>query len=41
MKKINMFVPYCQRYSVYADNIDLYFKDKNLHRDVSDISQLK
>lgn len=40
---VNMFVSYCQKDSVYADNIDLYFKDKdvNIHRDVRDISQWK
>jgi hypothetical protein len=33
---VNMFVSYCQKESVYAENIDLYFKDKdvNIHRDI-------
>lgn len=37
---INMFVSYCQRDSVYADNIDLHFKGKNItiHRDIREIS---
>ena len=37
---VNMFVSYCQKDSVYADNIDLYFKGKNIvvHRDIRDIS---
>ncbi|MBV4420178.1 toll/interleukin-1 receptor domain-containing protein [Clostridium tyrobutyricum] len=40
---VNMFVSYCQKDSVYADNIDLYFKDKdvNVRRDARDISQWK
>lgn len=40
---INMFVSYCQRDSVYADNIDLYFKGENIniHRDIRDISSWK
>lgn len=39
----NIFVSYCQRDSVYADNIDLYFSGKNIniHRDVRDISSWK
>ena len=43
MGKINMFVSYCQKDSVYADNFDLYFKDKNIiiHRDIRDISKWK
>ncbi|EJT6559443.1 toll/interleukin-1 receptor domain-containing protein (plasmid) [Clostridium perfringens] len=37
---VNMFVSYCQKDRVYADNIDLYFKGKNIgvHRDIRDIS---
>lgn len=40
---INMFVSYCQKDSIYADNIDLYFKDKDItiHRDIRDISHWK
>ncbi len=40
---VNMFVSYCQKDSVFADNIDLYFKDKGItiHRDVRDISKWK
>lgn len=40
---INIFVSYCQKDSVYADNIDLYFKDKDItiHRDIRDISKWK
>ncbi|MEX0084981.1 toll/interleukin-1 receptor domain-containing protein [Clostridium butyricum] len=40
---VNMFVSYCQRDAVYADNIDLYFKDKGItiHRDIRDISSWK
>lgn len=40
---INMFVSYCQRDSVYADNIDLHFKGKNItiHRDIREISAWK
>ncbi|KJU71828.1 toll/interleukin-1 receptor domain-containing protein [Clostridium baratii] len=40
---VNMFVSYCQKDSVYADNIDLYFKGKNvvIHRDIRDISNWK
>ena len=39
----NIFVSYCQKDSVYADNIDLYFKEKdiNIHRDIRDISNWK
>lgn len=35
-----MFVSYCQKDFIYADNIDLYFKNKGItiHRDVRDIS---
>ena len=38
-----MFVSYCQRDSIYADNIDLYFKNKGItiHRDIRDISNWK
>lgn len=37
---VNVFVSYCQKDGIYADNIDLYFKDKGikLHRDVREIS---
>lgn len=40
---VNMFVSYCQIDSVYADNIDLYFKNKDvsIRRDIRDISQWK
>ncbi|NFH70594.1 TIR domain-containing protein [Clostridium botulinum] len=40
---VDMFVSYCQRDSVYADNIDLYFKNKGIviHRDIRDISSWK
>lgn len=40
---VDMFVSYCQRDSIYADNIDLYFKNKGItiHRDVRDISKWK
>jgi hypothetical protein len=40
MNNVNVFVSYCQKDSIYADNIDLYFKDKNItvHRDIRDIS---
>lgn len=40
---VDMFVSYCQRDSVYADNIDLYFKNKGItiHRDIRDISNWK
>lgn len=43
MKMVNMFVSYCQKDYVYADNIDLYFKEKNIviHRDIRDISAWK
>lgn len=39
----NIFVSYCQRDGVYADNIDLYFSGKslNIHRDIRDISNWK
>ena len=29
---VNMFISYCQKDEVYADNIDLYFKDKDIAR---------
>jgi hypothetical protein len=34
-------VSYCQKDKVYADNIDLYFKEKDIcmHRDIRDISE--
>lgn len=40
---VNMFVSYCQKDSVYADNIDLYFANKGItiHRDIRDISNWK
>lgn len=40
---VDMFVSYCQKDSVYADNIDLYFKNKGvtIHRDIRDISEWK
>lgn len=40
---INLFVSYCQKDSVYAENIDLYFQHKNIniHRDIRDISNWK
>lgn len=43
MEMLNMFLSYCQRDAVYADNIDLYFKDKSvrIHRDIRDISTWK
>lgn len=43
MEKVNMFVSYCQKDAEYADNIVLYFKDKNvvIHRDIIDISPWK
>jgi len=43
MELVNMFVSYCQRDAVYADNIDLYFKNRNvvIHRDIRDISNWK
>lgn len=36
-----MFISYCQKDSIYADYIDLYFTDKEvtIHRDIRDISQ--
>ena len=41
--EINMFVSYCQKDRIYADYMDLYFKDKNIiiHRDIRDISNWK
>lgn len=38
---LEMFISYCQKDSIYADYIDLYFKDKEvtIHRDIRDISQ--
>lgn len=40
---IDIFVSYCQKDSVHADNIDLYFKNKGItiHRDIRDISNWK
>lgn len=40
---MNLFVSYCQKDGVYADNIDLYFEGKEikLHRDIRDISSWK
>lgn len=40
MSKANIFVSYCQKDHIYADNIDLYFKDRNIkiHRDVRNLS---
>lgn len=40
---VNMFVSYCQKDGVYADNIDLFFnnKDVTVHRDIRDISTWK
>lgn len=40
---VNVFISYCQKDGIYADNIDLYFKNKgiNLHRDIRDISSWK
>lgn len=40
---VNVFVSYCQKDGVYADNIDLYFKEKDIciHRDIRDISEWK
>lgn len=37
---LEMFVSYCQKDRVYADYIDLYFKNKEvtIHRDIRDIS---
>lgn len=39
----NMFISYCQKDCIYADNIDLYFKNKGItiHRDIRDISSWK
>lgn len=39
----DIFVSYCQKDSVYADNIDLYLKNKGItiHRDIRDISNWK
>ena len=36
---VDMFVSYCQKDKIYADYMDLYFKDKkvNIHRDIRDI----
>ncbi len=38
---LEMFISYCQKDSIYADYIDLYFKYKEvtIHRDIRDISQ--
>lgn len=38
---IEMFVSYCQKDKIYADHIDLYFKNKKviIHRDVRDIKE--
>ena len=38
---LEMFVSYCQKNKIYADHIDLYFKDKEItiHRDIRDISE--
>lgn len=38
---IEMFVSYCQKDKIYADYMDLYFKDKEvtIHRDIRDISE--
>ena len=40
---VNVFVSYCQKDRIYADNIDLYFKEKDIciHRDIRDISEWK
>ncbi len=40
---VNIFVSYCQKDGVYADNIDLFFNDKDVivHRDIRDISTWK
>lgn len=37
---VEMFVSYCQKDKIYADYMDLYFKDKDvtIHRDIRDIS---
>ena len=37
---VDMFVSYCQKDKIYADYMDLYFKDKKvtIHRDIRDIS---
>lgn len=39
----DIFVSYCQKDRVYADYMDLYFKDKNIkiHRDIRDIKDWK
>lgn len=40
---VDIFVSYCQKDKVYADYMDLYFKDKdiNIHRDIRDIEDWK
>lgn len=40
---VNVFISYCQKDGIYAENIDLYFKEKDilLHRDIRDISTWK
>ncbi len=40
---LDIFVSYCQKDKVYADFMDLYFKDKNIkiHRDIRDIKDWK
>lgn len=40
---INIFVSYCQKDKIFADNINLYFKDEDIciHQDIRDISQWK
>ncbi|WP_312653002.1 toll/interleukin-1 receptor domain-containing protein [Aminipila sp.] len=40
---VNLFISYCQKDGIYADDIELYFKDKDivLHRDIRDISSWK
>ena len=38
---IEMFISYCQKDNIYADDIDSHFKDKEvvIHRDIRDISK--
>ena len=40
---VDIFVSYCQKDKVYADYMDLYFKDKDIkiHRDIRDIKDWK
>jgi hypothetical protein len=40
---VNVFVSYCQKDRIYADYMDLYFKDKGItfHKDIRDIQDWK